>query len=270
MGFNRKFFSFSVVMGLVALSLATPASVRSAELNEIQQRGELIVAVKDNLRPLGFRDAGGNLQGLEIDIAKRLAEELLGKPDAVVLQPVKNTDRLNVVLEGKVDLTIARVSATESRSRLVDFSRPYYLDGTGFVTKAPVKEASASRYAIAKLNDLTTKTIAVIKGSSTIPVVKYHLPNAKLVGVDSYEQARSLLEKGDADAFAADNSVLTGWVQEYPEYRMLPVRLSAHALCVVMPKGLQYDKLYQRVNEAIARWQQSGWLAERIATWGLP
>jgi polar amino acid transport system substrate-binding protein len=270
MRLNRKFFSFCFVVGLVALFLAAPASVRSAELNEIQQRGELIVAVKDNLRPLGFRDAAGNLQGLEIDIAKRLAEELLGKPDAVVLQPVKNTERLNVVLEGKVDLTIARVTATESRSRLVDFSRPYYLDGTGFVTKNTSKDSSASRYATAKLNDLTTKTIALIKSSSTIPVVKYNLPSAKLVGVDSYEEARSLLEKGGADAFAADNTVLAGWVQEYPQYRMLPVRLSAQALCVVMPKGLQYDKLYQRVNEAIARWQASGWLAERIAAWGLP
>ncbi len=261
MRLNNKFFSVCVVVGLVALSLAAPVSVRSAEFNEIQQRGKLMVAVKDNLRPLGFRDAAGNLQGLEIDIAKRLAEELLGKPDAVVLQPVKNTERLNVVLDGKVDLTIAKVSATQPRSRLVDFSSPYYLDGTGFVTK----ETS-----IATLNDLTTKTIALIKGSSTIPVVKYNLPGAKLVGVDSYEQARSLLEKGSADAFAADNSVLAGWVQEYPQYRMLPVRLSAQALCVVMPKGLQYDKLFQRVNEAIARWQASGWLAERIAAWGLP
>ncbi|MEW6496241.1 MAG: transporter substrate-binding domain-containing protein [Cyanobacteriota bacterium] len=261
MGMNRKFFSFSLVIGLMAVSVTAPASVRSAELQAIEQRGKLIVAVKDNLRPLGFRDTSDNLQGLEIDIARRLAEELLGKPDAVVLQPVKNTDRLNVVLEGKVDLTIARVTATDSRSRLVVFSKPYYLDGTAFITK------NAS---IVKLNDLATKTIAVINGSSTIPEVKYALPNTKLVGVDSYQEARSLLETGGADAFGADTSVLVGWVQEYPEYRMLPVRLSAEALAIAMPKGLQYTKLHQRVNEALTRWQASGWLAERIAAWGLP
>ncbi|MBD0390185.1 MAG: transporter substrate-binding domain-containing protein, partial [Nostoc sp. C3-bin3] len=134
-------------------------------------------------------------------------------------------------------------------------------DGTGLVTK----DAS-----IAELSDLGRKTIAVLNGSSTIAVVKYALPTSKFVGVDSYEEARSLLENGGADAFAADNSVLSGWVQDYPEYRMLPVRLSAEALCVVMPKGLQYNKLRQRVNEAIARWQASGWLAERAAAWGLP
>ncbi|MBD0343968.1 MAG: transporter substrate-binding domain-containing protein [Coleofasciculus sp. Co-bin14] len=258
---TRKAFGFSLAIGLVVVPFIAPASAWSAELQEIQRRGKLVVAVKDTLRPLGFRDAAGNLQGLEIDIAKRLAEELLGKPDAVVLQPVKNTDRLNVVLNGKVDLTIARVTANQSRLRVVDLSRPYYLDSTGLVTK----ETS-----ITKLSNLATKTIAVLKGSSTIAVVKYATPTSKLVGVDSYEQARSLLENGGADAFAADKSVLAGWVQEYPQYKMLPDQLSAEALCIVMPKGLQYTKLQERVNEAIARWQASGWLAERAAAWGLP
>lgn len=258
---TRTLFSFSLAIGLVVVPFVAPASVWSAQLQEIQRRGKLVVGVKDNLRPLGFRDGAGNLQGLEIDIAKRLAEELLGKPDAIVLQPIKNTDRLNLVLNGKVDLTIARVSANQSRLRVVDLSEPYYLDGTGLVTK----EAS-----ITKLSDLATKTIAVLKGSSTIAVVKYATPTSKLVGVDSYEQARVLLENGRADAFAADKSVLAGWVQEFPQYKMLPERLSGEALCIVMPKGLQYTTLQEQVNEAIARWKASGWLAERAAAWGLP
>lgn len=258
MWISHKFLSFSLVIGLV---VSFEVAVSSAELKEIEQRGQLIVAVKDNLRPLGFRDASGNLQGFEIDIAKRLAEELLGKPDAAVLQPVTNRDRLNVLLEGKVDLIIARVTATNSRARLVDLSRPYYLDGTSLITKDT---------SIAQLRDVATKTIAVLKGSSTIPVVKYALPTSKLVGVDSYEEARSLLENGGANAFAADQSVLAGWVQEYPQYRLLPVRLSTEALCIVMPKGLQYTNLQDRVNQAIARWQASGWLAERATAWGLP
>lgn len=258
---NHKSWSISLAIGWVAVSWLTPATVQSAQLREIERRGKLVVAVKDNLRPLGFRDAAGNWQGLEIDIARGLAEELLGNPDAVVLLPVDNTERINVVLEDKVDLTIARVTQTDSRSRLVDFSRPYYLDGTGLITK----DAS-----IVRLSDLAAKTIAVLRGSSTIAVMKYELPSAKLVGVDSYQEAHSLLEAGEADAFAADNSVLTGWMQEYPQYRMLPVRLSGEALGVVMPRGLQYEPLRRRVNGAIVRWQLSGWLAQRIAAWGLP
>ncbi len=110
----------------------------------------------------------------------------------------------------------------------------------------------------------------MLKGSSTIATVRYLLPAAELVGVDSYQEARSLLESDAAAAFAADASVLSGWVQEYPQYRLLPTLLSAEPLCVVMPKGLQYDQLRRQVNAAIARYSASGWLQQRATYWGLP
>lgn len=246
---------------LLFASIKTPNLVVAAELQEIVERGYLIVAVKDNVRPLAFRDGEGKLQGLEIDIAQRLAAELLDKPDAVRLQPVANRDRLTVVVDGTVDLTIARVTQNASRDRLVNFSIPYYLDGTALVTQ----DASLQR-----LNDLQQRKVAVLKGSDTISTVRYLIPQVQLIGVDSYEQARSLLESGNADAFAADASILSGWVQEYPQYRLLPVRLSGEPLAVVMPKGLQYNQLRQRVNDAIARWKREGWLQERVKYWGLP
>lgn len=242
---------------LINLSFAS----RAAELKEIQQRGFLIVAVKDNLRPLGFQDAQGNLQGLEIDLARRLAQEVLGRSDAVRLQPVANRDRLRVVLEGQVDLTIARVTATSSRDRIVSFSIPYYMDGTALVTKDA---------AVQKLGDVERRTIAALNGSSTIAKLRFVLPAAQLVGVNSYEEARSLLDLGGAAAFAADASVLSGWVQEYPQYRLLPTLLSAEPLCVVIPKGVQYDDLRRRVNDAIARMKAEGWLKQRAVFWGLP
>jgi polar amino acid transport system substrate-binding protein len=254
----------SRITSLLALGLLTiifPSSSQAAELEEIIRRGQLIVAVKDNLRPLGFYDERGNLQGLEIDIARRLAKEILGNADAVVLKPVTNQERLQVILDNQVDIVIARIATTPSRDRLVDFSDYYYLDGTGIVSKNPTLQ---------KLDDLSASKIAVLKNSSTIAVVRSELPKARLIGVDSYQEALTLLEAGKADAFAADNSVLTGWVQEYPQYRQLPVRLSGDALCIAIPKGLQYSSLHDRINAAIARWQKSGWLRERATYWGLP
>ena len=114
------------------------------------------------------------------------------------------------------------------------------------------------------------RTVAVLNGSSTIAKVRNALPAAKLVGVNSYTEARSLLESGGAVGFFADASVLTGWVQEYPQYRLLPTLLSAEPLCIVMPKGVQYDDLRRRVNEAIARLKAEGWLQQRAIYWGLP
>lgn len=233
----------------------------AADLQTIQQRGRLIVAVKADLRPLSFRATGDRLQGLEIDIAQRLAQELLGQKEALELQTVSNPDRLAAVLDGKVDIAIAHVTGTSLRSRLVSLSIPYYLDGTALVTR----DSSVQRMA-----DVGKGTIAVLDGSSAVATLRYRLPEATLISVPSYEAAHALLEKNEAIAFAGDVSVLTGWVQEFPSYRLLTPTLSAEPLCIVMPKGLQYNDLHSQINQIIARWVAEGWLQERANYWGLP
>ena len=233
----------------------------AAPLEEIQQRGHIKIAVKDNLPPLAFRDQSGKLQGLEIDLAQRLAQDLLGTNKASKLKPVLNRDRITQVLDNKVDIAIARVTATPSRARIVNFSIPYYLDSTVLVTK------SISRQ---RLEDFKQAKIGVLAGSSTIARLKYFIPNAELVGVNSYIQAQNLLETNKIEAFGADATVLSGWVRQYPQYRLLDVRLSTEPLCVVIAKGLQNDKLRRQIDILIAKYQETGWLQERIKYWGLP
>ncbi|GAB4376610.1 MAG: transporter substrate-binding domain-containing protein [Elainellaceae cyanobacterium] len=258
---TRFAFKVGLALSLMGIWVASSCPGQAAELAEIQERGYLVVGVKDNLRPLGFRDEAGELKGLEIELAYWLAGQLLGDPEAVVLQPITNVERLPALLNDEVDLVIARLTATVSRSRLVDFSLPYYLDGTALITR---------RGSIQTLTDLQSQTIAVLEGSDTIAVVRSYLPTARLVGAESYEQARQLLETNQAFAFAADVSVLTGWVQEDPNYHLLPVLLSTEALAVAMPRGLQYTELRQQVNQAVQQWQTEGTLAERVLYWGLP
>jgi polar amino acid transport system substrate-binding protein len=260
----RKFL-LTFAFCLLSFSLFTYPSLtypaQAAELSEIQQRGYIKIAVKDNLPPLGFRDANGNLQGLEIDIAQRLAEDLLGKPKAFKLIPVQNRDRISQVLDHKVDILIARFTATESRSRLVNFSIPYYLDSALLVTK---------NTSLQRLSDFKQLKIGVLQGSDTIARIKYFIPNAELVGVDSYKQGQNLLETGKIAAFAADGSLLSGWVKQNPQYKLLDIKLSTEPLCVVIAKGLQNDKLRRKVDSAIASYLETGWLQERIKYWGLP
>ena len=244
----------------IALLAATPGKIAAREWSEIESEGELKVAVKDDVRPLGFIDKTGDLAGLEIDIARKLAEELLQDSEALEFVPVANRERLQVILKDEVDLAIARVSVTTPRSRIVDFSPYYYLDGTGIVTK---------NTEIPNIDSLNAKRIAVLKDSATIAVVRNRLPEANLIGADSYQQAWELIETNRADAFAGDRSILTGWIQEYPTYKLLPERLSGAALAIVMPKGLQYRELRSKVDRAVANWKESGWLQERIEYWGL-
>lgn len=256
----------NIITALSSTSLAiafltiTPQSIAAREWSEIASKGELKVAVKNNLRPLGFTNKTGDLVGLEIDIARKLAAELLGDPAAIAFLPVKNQARLQAILKDEVDLAIARITVTTPRSRIVDFSPYYYLDGTGIVTK---------NQQIRNINSVPLKRIAVLNNSATIAVIQNRLPEAALVGVDSYAAALKLMETNQIDAFGGDRSVLTGLTQEYPDYQLLPERLSGEALAVVMPKGLQYQELRTKVNRAIAGWKKSGWLQERIEYWGL-
>ncbi|WP_267384044.1 transporter substrate-binding domain-containing protein [Cyanobacterium sp. uoEpiScrs1] len=234
---------------------------QTVELDKILRRGKLVIAVKDNVRPLGFSSREGQLQGFEIDIAHRLAEELFGDRQAIILQPVTNQERLQMMIDGKVDLVIAKVTVTASRNRLVDFSPYYYLDGTGIIAKQSYLKG---------LQGLVNGKIAVLRASSAISVIREEFPQAQLIGVSSYQEALTLLEIDAADAFAGDNSILAGWVQSYPSYRQFPIRLSAEALGIVMPKGLQYSSLRDRINQAVLCWQKSGWLQKRATFWGLP
>jgi polar amino acid transport system substrate-binding protein len=244
----------------IAFLTITPESIAAREWSEIASQGELKVAVKNNLRPLGFTNETGDLVGLEIDIARKLAAELLGDPAVIAFLPVKNQARLQVILTGEVDLAIARVAVTTPRRRIVDFSPYYYLDGTGIVTK---------NQQITNVDNVALRRIAVLNNSATIAIIQNRLPNAILVGVDSYAAALELMETNQVDAFAGDRSILTGLTQEYPDYQLLPERLSGDALAVVMPKGLQYQELRTKVNRAIVNWKKSGWLQERIEYWGL-
>lgn len=233
----------------------------AADLTAINKRGRLVVAVKDNVRPLGFRSVNGQLQGLEIDLARRLAQEILGRSDAVELKPVNNQERFSLVMNGTADIAIAHATLTPSRLRILSFSLPYYTDGTAIITQSSM---------IQKATDLTGKTIAVINGSSAITALRNQLPGVNLVGVESYEAAKTILDRGDAIAFAADASILTGWAQEFPEYRIILPTLSSELLAIVLPKGQQSNELREKIDVILTRLRNSGWLEERAKYWGLP
>jgi polar amino acid transport system substrate-binding protein len=257
----------SIVLLILSLMLM-PSNVLAETLQGIRERGRLIVAVKDNTRPLGFKGSDGQLQGLEIDIARRLSQEILSSSlrsrypttAGVEFQPVNNQDRLRVLLDGRVDLTIARLSVSNSRSRVVDFSRSYYLETTSIIT---------SSTNIRQPTDLAQKKVAVIQSSSTAIAIAHQIPQAKLVPVANYQAAKDLIDRRQVVAFVADKSLLVGWVQEYPSYRLIPTNWSKESIAIAIPRGRKYDPLWRFIDETLQKWEKEGWLQARIRYWGL-
>jgi polar amino acid transport system substrate-binding protein len=273
-----------LVLGWLGVQFVAPLSASAADLKTIRSRGYLIVAVKDNVRPLGFRNQQGELQGFEIDLAKRLAEQILGKPDAVKLLPVSNRDRLKAVMNDQVDLAIAEITATQARSRVVYFSSPYYFNGTSFLVQrrssnnpsvsAPVDAPSYNPIqgndSITELRQLRDQKVAVLENSQTIATLEFQASNLQLVPVKSYAEAQERLAQGEVAAIAANTTTLVGWAQANPDYQVIPAQLNREPLAVAFPKGLQYEDLGQVVMQSLRQWQTDGWLAERATYWGLP
>lgn len=235
--------------------------VHSASLEQIRERGKLIVAVKDNTRPLSFLNRRNQLEGLEIDLAKQLAEDILGNADSIIFKIVDNQERLQKVIDGEVDIVIARMTINSFRSRLINFSPYYYLDSTGIIT---------NNHQIKNSSDLFNLKVAVINYSDTISSIRSSFPRINLIGVNSYKEALNLMENGEVDAFASDNSILAGWIKEYPQYHRLSLKLSTKGLGVAMPKGLKSSDLRNFINQSIYRLKISGWLNQRIKYWDLP
>ncbi|MFT0795288.1 transporter substrate-binding domain-containing protein [Synechococcus sp. H70.1] len=229
---------------------------------EIVRSGQLRVAVKDNLRPLGFRDAEGKLQGFEIDLARELGSRLLGSPAAVELVPVSNGERLQAVATGRVDLAIAQIGITPDRARQVELTSAYYLDGSSLVVARSQNWTSWS--------DVGGARIAVLRGSAAIAYLQRYLPGVELVAVDSYREGAELLLKGAVQVWAADRSVLAGWLAEHPQFQFLGSPLAAVGLGIALPKGLEHAELRLRVRRELENLRAEGWLAERARAWGLP
>jgi len=248
---------FGLILGV---QVAVPP-VFAADLKTIQARGYLVVAVRDQWRPLSFRNQAGDLVGLEVDLARQLAQRIFDDPDALVLEVVYNRDRLPVVLEDRVDLAIAGITQTPERTRLVSFSLPYYLDGAGFLVREDRDRT---------LQSLNRGRIGLLQGSSTMAAVRDILPQAQLVPLASYQSGLDHLQRGQVEAFAGDVSTLVGWQQEQSGYTLLPTVLTAEPLAMALPHGTQFNDLRHLVNQSLREWHQSGWLEERTTFWGLP
>ena len=111
--------------------LATPAL--ADRLQEIRDRGQVIVGVKEDYAPFGFRDAEGTLAGYDVDVARAFAEAI---GVGLELVPVTSANRLQKVQRGEIDIVAATMGDTRSRRELVTMIEPqYYGDGANVLLR---------------------------------------------------------------------------------------------------------------------------------------
>ena len=120
----------------------------------------LRVGTKIDVPGFGFQNPEtGNIEGMEVDIARELAKRIKGSPDALKVTGVNVTTRGAMLDNGTLDATLATFTITEARKKSYNFSRPYYIDHIGVL----VKKSSG----IVDLKDLDGKTVGVALSATT-------------------------------------------------------------------------------------------------------
>lgn len=117
----------------------TPPFSASKALEAIRQKGEIAVGVKTDFPPFGMLDSAGRPIGLEIDLARKLADALGVKLRTVGVTTENRFQRLE---QGAVDLIIATAGDTRERRELATAIEPSYY-GAGVSVMLRPEETAA-------------------------------------------------------------------------------------------------------------------------------
>src|SRR5271154_3444642 len=150
---KTRTLSWAVLAGSVLAIAAFGASAQTLE--KIKQRGTLVVGVKADYKPFGFRDPSGKIVGLEPDLAQDVADTLGVKLE---LEPVISSNRMQFLQQGKIDLMIATMNDKPDRREVVGIVEPsYYASGVNVLSP---KKAAFKTWA-----DLKGKSVCAIQGA---------------------------------------------------------------------------------------------------------
>jgi ABC-type amino acid transport substrate-binding protein len=164
-------------------------------------------------------------------------------------------NRIQMVVQGKVDIECGTTTITLSRQEQVDFSLMTFIDGAGLLTAAGVNWRGAA--------DLADKRIAVIPGTTTekalADVLKKEFITVQIIKVKDHLEGLAAVEKGSADAFAADRGTLAGIAITSKDPRRFAL---ANVVFSYEPYGLMLrrnDPAFRlAVNRALAELYRSG------------
>ena len=85
----NKFGSLAAACLLSLIAIHTEARAANERFKEVLSRGIVRVGVQQALRPWGFRDPSGQLVGLEVDLAKDVADTLGVKLELVPIEIIE-------------------------------------------------------------------------------------------------------------------------------------------------------------------------------------
>jgi polar amino acid transport system substrate-binding protein len=229
-------------------------------IDKVKERGKIVVGLKADYKPWGFRDPSGKIIGMEADMAQDVADALGVELELV---PVQSSNRMQFLQQGKIDLMIATMSDRADRRKVVGIIEPnYYTSGTNVLAH--------KKQGFKKWEQLSGKPVCGKQGAFYNKIVEQRY-GVKIVAFVGNAEAKQALKDGRCVAWVYDDSSIMSDLQDaaWAEYEMplpteddnpwgLAVRLEErHKLFGRFMSGMIYD------------WHKSGRLIELEKKWSI-
>lgn len=266
--------------GTSSSSTSSNADSSSAADDTTVSGGVLKVGVKDAVKSFGFKDPlSGDYEGMEIEIAKKLADSL--GYDDVEFTTVTAATRTELLDSGDLDCVLATFTITEERKKSWDFSTPYYTDAvTVLVEKADgitdlsglvgkkigVSTGSTSAYALVKA--MTEKGLlgdyALPETSADFDISSFDSNGTSFEQFGDYPAISNAMTAGTVDAFCVDKSILATYKTDDRDY--ITDTFSPQEYGVATKKD---SPLSSKIDELIKGWLEDGTIDGLITEFGL-
>ncbi|MEU2059378.1 glutamate ABC transporter substrate-binding protein [Streptomyces sp. NPDC013455] len=221
---------------------------------------KLVVGVDQNSYRWGYRNPnteGARLEGFDIDLVHRIAEDILGDPEAVQFKAIPTNRRIPAIEDGRVDMVVRTMTITCDRLRQVAFSTPYFK--TGQQVLAP-KSSPVTGYD----DSLAGKKVCTAAGSTAYAKLAAdrkagRLPASTDLSTTVPNQLDCLvrLQLGEVDAVVTDGALAASQAAQDPAVELKGEAFTTEYYGVAMKKDA--TDLVRRVNRVLVDYRAHGW-----------
>lgn len=224
----------------------------------IAGRGRLLVGVDQNTYLFGYRDPdSGRLEGFDIDIARQMAEAILGDPDRIQYVVLTSAERIPAVQERKVDMVVRTMTINCERWKDVNFSTVYYEAGQRVLVRTDSNFKS--------ITDLGGEKVCAAEGSTSIRNIAEVESKPVPVAVPDWSDCLVMLQQGQVAAVSTDDTILSGMAAQDPHTRLVGGRFTAEPYGIAMHK--EAVDLVRFVNAVLEEIRADGTWAQIHKRW---
>ena len=251
--------AIAATVGIAIAATSGQAQAKNDRFKKVLERGTLVVGVKADYKPWGFRDSSGAIVGMEIDMAQDVADALGVKLELV---PVQSSNRMQFLEQGKIDLMIATMSDKANRRKVVGITDPnYYTSGTNVLAKKGM---------VSKWDDLRGKPVCGKQGAFYNKQVSQRY-GAKIVAFVGNAEAKQALRDGKCVAWVYDDSSIMADLAsgQYDDYEMPMMTEDDNPWALAVPLEELNGIWGNFMSGMIYNWHSSGRLIELEKKWGI-